>query len=66
MATRSSGSSLSLPKARASAKWPFDFSISDAVKERAEARKNDVETTGVPLELQVSVSQVEGDREPSQ
>ena len=46
-------------------KVAFDFSISDAVKERVEARKNEVETTGVPLELKVSVSQVEGDREPS-
>lgn len=43
---------------------PFNFPLSDVVKERMKSEKQGVEISGVPLELKVSVSQVEGDREP--
>ena len=46
-------------------KLAFDFSIDDVVQERLKAHQNDVEIAGAPLDLKVSVSQVEGDREPS-
>ncbi len=43
---------------------PFDFAISATVKERMKGQREGVEVSGVPLELKVSLSQVEGDREP--
>jgi len=54
-----------LTEGRGARKLPFDFSIDDAVQERLKAHPNEVEVAGLPLDLKVSVSQVEGDREPA-
>ena len=44
-------------------KVPFSFPLSDVVQERLKNKAPDTELTAVPLELKVSVSQVEGDQE---
>ena len=46
-------------------KVPFDFPISEQVKERLKNRKSDVAMASVPMDLKVRVSPVEGDRELS-
>lgn len=46
-------------------KIPFEFPVSEQVKQRLKAQSADVQLSSVPLELQVSVSQLEGDREPA-
>lgn len=47
-------------------KVPFDFVVKEAVEARLAASKDTgVQVAGIPLELKVSVSQIEGDREPS-
>ncbi|HEY2343249.1 MAG TPA: hypothetical protein VGH90_09485, partial [Chthoniobacteraceae bacterium] len=43
---------------------PFDFAISDAVKERMKTQRDGVQVSGIPLELKASVSQIAGDVEP--
>jgi hypothetical protein len=43
----------------------FEFPLSDTVKERLKGRQEGSEATGVPIELAVSVSQVEGDSQPA-
>lgn len=43
---------------------PFSFPLSETVRERLKNKAADTELTAVPLEWQVSVSAVEGDREP--
>jgi len=42
----------------------FDFPISALVKDRMKNQKDGMQLSGVPLELKVAVSQLEGDREP--
>jgi hypothetical protein len=44
-------------------KVPFSFPLGETVKERLKDKSGDTEPTAVPLELKVSVSTVEGDRE---
>jgi len=44
-------------------KVPFSFPLSDTVKDRLKTKPGDAEITALPLELKVSVSAVEGDRE---
>jgi hypothetical protein len=44
-------------------KVPFSFPLSETVKERLKGKSGDTELTAVPLDLKVSVSAVEGDRE---
>ena len=47
-------------------KIAFDFAVTELVSERNRAKKEtSVEVSGIPLELQVSVTPVEGDRELS-
>ncbi len=46
-------------------KVAFDFPISEQVKERMKNKQSDVAMTAVPLDLKVSVSAAEGDRELS-
>ncbi len=47
-------------------KVPFDFTVKELVEEKLAASKGSgVQLSGVPLDLKVTVSQVEGDREPS-
>ena len=46
-------------------KVAFDFPISEQVKERMKNKKADVALSSVPMDLQVRVSPVEGDRELS-
>ncbi len=43
----------------------FDFPISDLVKERLKQQRTDQQTSGIPLELSVAVSQIEGDSQPA-
>lgn len=43
----------------------FDFPISDLVKERLKQLQTDQKTSGIPLELSVTVSQIEGDSQPA-
>ncbi|MGB8166179.1 MAG: hypothetical protein WCF18_01725, partial [Chthoniobacteraceae bacterium] len=43
----------------------FDFPISDLVKDRLKQQRTDQQTSGIPLELSVAVSQVEGDSQPA-
>jgi len=45
-------------------KVPFSFPLGETVKERLKNKSGDTELTAVPLDLKVSVSSVEGDREP--
>ncbi|MEP6669195.1 MAG: VWA domain-containing protein [Chthoniobacter sp.] len=45
-------------------KVPFSFPLSETVQERLKNKSADTQLTSVPLELKVSVSNVEGDREP--
>ncbi|MEI9896007.1 MAG: hypothetical protein WDN28_19595 [Chthoniobacter sp.] len=45
-------------------KIPFSFPLSESVQERLKNKAADTQLTSVPLELKVSVSNVEGDREP--
>ncbi len=44
---------------------PFDFPVSDLAKERMKSQKEGTQLSGVPLDLKVSVSQIEGDVEPA-
>jgi hypothetical protein len=44
---------------------PFDFPVGETVKERLKAQRDGVQVSGVPLELKVAVSKVEGDSEPN-
>ncbi|MEA3212526.1 MAG: hypothetical protein QOE70_5583 [Chthoniobacter sp.] len=44
---------------------PFDFAMSEIVKERLKNRRTDQQTSGLPLELAVVVSSVEGDSQPA-
>ena len=44
---------------------PFDFAVGDAVKSRLKSQREGVQVSGVPLELKVAVSKVEGDLEPN-
>lgn len=44
-------------------KIPFSFPLSDTVKDRLKTKPGEAEITALPLELKVSVSAVEGDRE---
>ena len=46
-------------------KVPFSFPISESVQERLKSKSIGTEIAAVALELKVSVSAVEGDREPS-
>ncbi len=47
-------------------KVPFDFAVKELVEAKLAAGKGSgVQVSGVPLDLKVSVSQIEGDREPS-
>ncbi len=46
-------------------KVPFSFPISESVRERMKNKSAGTEIAAVPLELKVSVSAVEGDREPA-
>ena len=46
-------------------KVPFSFPLSETVKEHLKNKAADTELTAVPLELKVSVSNVEGDTEPA-
>jgi hypothetical protein len=43
----------------------FEFPLSDTVKDRLKSRKEGSQATGVPIELAVSVSQLEGDSQPA-
>ena len=43
----------------------FDFPISELVKQRIKQRQTDQQVSGVPLELSVAVSRVEGDSQPA-
>lgn len=43
---------------------PFDFAVSDSVKQRIKTGKEGVQISGLPLEFAVSLSQVEGDTQP--
>jgi hypothetical protein len=45
-------------------KVPFSFPLSDTVAERLKNKSADTQLTAVPLELKVSVSNVEGDSQP--
>jgi hypothetical protein len=45
-------------------KVPFSAPLSETVQERLKNKTADMQLTSVPLELKVSVSNVEGDREP--
>ncbi len=44
---------------------PYDFPVSEIVKSRLGKQEGDVQVTGVPLELKVSLSQLDGDSEPA-
>ena len=44
---------------------PFDFPISDLVKERLKRQQSEQLISGIPIELSVAVSQVEGDSQPA-
>jgi hypothetical protein len=46
-------------------KIPFSFPLGDAVQEKLKNKPADTELASLPLELKVSVSDVEGDQEPS-
>ncbi|MDB6156245.1 MAG: hypothetical protein JWL90_4698, partial [Chthoniobacteraceae bacterium] len=47
-------------------KVPFDFSIKEVAESKLAAMpKGEMQLSGVPLDLKVSVSQIEGDREPT-
>lgn len=46
-------------------KVPFSAPLSETVRERLKNKSADTQLTAVPLELKVSVSNVEGDREPA-
>ncbi len=46
-------------------KIPFDFPLSESAKERMKGQREGMEVSGIPLEMRVSISQVNGEREIS-